>query len=47
MTSPSRDLHADIGEILLSEEEIRAKVIELGARIGADYAGRRLTQIFT
>jgi len=45
VTSPSRDLHADIGEILLSEEEIRAKVIELGARIGADYAGRRLTLV--
>ena len=29
----SRDLHADIGEILLTEEAIRLKVIELGARI--------------
>ena len=41
----TRDLHADIGEILLTEEEIRAKVIELGARISADYAGRDLTLV--
>ena len=41
----SRDLHADIGEILLAEEEIRAKVVELGARISADYAGRNLTLV--
>ena len=41
----TRDLHADIGEILLTEEEIRAKVIELGARINADYAGRDLTLV--
>ena len=45
MTTTSRDLHADIGEILLTEEEIRTKVIELGARIGADYAGRNLTLV--
>ena len=41
----TRDLHADIGEILLTEDEIRAKVIELGARINADYAGRDLTLV--
>ena len=29
----------------MSEEEIRAKVIELGARINADYAGRDLTPV--
>jgi hypoxanthine phosphoribosyltransferase len=40
-----RDLHADIGEILLSEEQIQAKVRELGVRIGADYAGRQLTLV--
>ena len=39
------DLHADIGEILLTEAEIDAKVRELGARISADYAGRRLTLV--
>src|SRR3954454_23363532 len=38
-------LHADIGEILLTEAEIDAKVRELGARISADYAGRRLTLV--
>ena len=39
------DLEADIGEILLSEEAIAAKVAELGRRIGADYAGRNLTLV--
>ena len=33
------DLHADIGQILITEEEIRAKVRELGGQISADYAG--------
>ncbi|HET9613305.1 MAG TPA: hypoxanthine phosphoribosyltransferase [Candidatus Limnocylindrales bacterium] len=39
------DLVGDIGEILLTEEEIAAKVAELGARIGSDYADRRLTLV--
>jgi hypoxanthine phosphoribosyltransferase len=39
------DLDADIGEVLVTEDQIRAKVAELGARIGADYADRRLTLV--
>jgi hypoxanthine phosphoribosyltransferase len=39
------DLAADIGEVLLTEDEISAKVAELGARIGADYSDRRLTLV--
>jgi hypoxanthine phosphoribosyltransferase len=39
------DLRADIGEILVTEDQIRAKVAELGTRIGADYADRRLTLV--
>src|SRR5450830_1218502 len=39
------DLTADVSEILLSEEQIRAKVAELGKRISADYAGRELTLV--
>ncbi|MDQ2965636.1 MAG: hypoxanthine phosphoribosyltransferase [Chloroflexota bacterium] len=39
------DLDADIGEVLLTEEQIQAKVAELGERIAADYAGRRLTLV--
>ena len=34
------ELHDDILEILLSEEEIHAKVRELGAQITKDYAGK-------
>jgi len=33
-------LHDDVSEILLTEEEIRARVAELGKELGADYAGR-------
>jgi hypoxanthine phosphoribosyltransferase len=39
------DLTADVSEILLSEEQIQAKVLELGRRISADFAGRELTLV--
>jgi hypoxanthine phosphoribosyltransferase len=39
------DLEADIGDVLLTEEQIQAKVAELGKRIAADYVGRRLTLV--
>ena len=39
------DLRADIGDILVSEAEIAAKVVELGARITNDYGGRRVTLV--
>ena len=39
------DLQADIGEVLLSEEAIAARVAELGRQIAADYAGRNLTLV--
>ena len=39
------DLHADIGEILLTEEQIVTRIAELGERIAADYAGRPLTLV--
>jgi hypoxanthine phosphoribosyltransferase len=39
------DLQADIGEVLLTEEVIAAKVAELGRRITEDYAGRNLTLV--
>jgi hypoxanthine phosphoribosyltransferase len=42
---PSQDLHADVAEILLTEDQIRAKVAELGQRITADYASRELTLV--
>jgi hypoxanthine phosphoribosyltransferase len=44
MTRPV-DLSADIGEVLLTEEQIAAKVAELGRRISVDYAGRNLTLV--
>ena len=39
------DLDADVAEVLITEEQIQAKVAELGARISADYAGRELTLV--
>ncbi|HKG56293.1 MAG TPA: hypoxanthine phosphoribosyltransferase [Candidatus Limnocylindrales bacterium] len=41
----SADLAADIGDILLTEDQIQAKVRELGKRISADYVGRQLTLV--
>jgi hypoxanthine phosphoribosyltransferase len=39
------DLRADLGDVLLTEVEISAKVADLGRRIAADYAGRNLTLV--
>jgi hypoxanthine phosphoribosyltransferase len=44
MTRPV-DLIADIGDVLLTEAEIQAKIAELGGRIGADYQNRPLTLV--
>src|SRR5450759_4295323 len=41
----TRDLLADIAEVLLTEEQIESKVTELGQRISADYSGRPLTLV--
>jgi len=43
--SPTPDLHADVGEVLLTEDEIRARTAQLGAQITADYSGRPLTLV--
>ena len=43
--SPVAQLHDDVAEVLLTEDEIAAKVRELGARISADYQGRSLTLV--
>jgi hypoxanthine phosphoribosyltransferase len=45
MSGRQVDLHADVGEVLVSEAQIAAKVAELGARISADYAGRSVTLV--
>jgi hypoxanthine phosphoribosyltransferase len=42
---PSSDLVSDVAEVLLTEEQIAAKVAELGQRISTDYAGRELTLV--
>ena len=39
------DLVADVASVLVSEEQIHARVAELGAQISADYIGRELTLV--
>ncbi|MEO7663622.1 MAG: hypoxanthine phosphoribosyltransferase [Candidatus Limnocylindrales bacterium] len=39
------DLQADIGQVLLTEDQIQGRVTELGAQISIDYAGRQLTLV--
>src|SRR2546423_10591125 len=41
------DLHDDISEILVTEEEIRSKVVELGEQITRDYQGKNLLLLGT
>ena len=37
--TPTVTIHADVEEVLLTEEQIRARVAELGSRLTADYVG--------
>ncbi len=39
------DLHADIGDVLVAEADIAARVAELGAQIAVDYGGRPVTLV--
>jgi hypoxanthine phosphoribosyltransferase len=43
--STTVDLHADVAEVLVSEEAIQSRVRELGQRISDDYRGRDLTLV--
>jgi hypoxanthine phosphoribosyltransferase len=45
MTTRIVDLHEDIAQVLLTEEQIATRVAELGARITADYQGGPLTLV--
>jgi hypoxanthine phosphoribosyltransferase len=38
-------LVGDVAEILITEDQIRGKVAELGAQLSADYAGRSVTLV--
>jgi len=35
-------VHSDVGEVLIDEESLRARVVELGVEISEDYEGRDL-----
>ena len=39
---PSATIHDDVEEVLLTGEQIQARVAELGAQLAADYGGRDL-----
>ncbi len=45
MTTRIPDLTTDVGDVLLTEEHLQARIAELGAQISADYAGRQLTLV--
>ena len=45
MTQAPPDLERDIAEVLITSEQIQAKVAELGARVSADYAEREVTLV--
>jgi hypoxanthine phosphoribosyltransferase len=45
MSERRTDLATDVEQVLVSEEQIAAKVAELGAMVSADYAGRELTLV--
>ena len=45
MTMQAGQLAADVAEVLVTEEQIRLKVAELGARLNTDYADRELTLV--
>ncbi|HEX8026569.1 MAG TPA: hypoxanthine phosphoribosyltransferase [Candidatus Limnocylindrales bacterium] len=45
MALRTADLETDIGEVLLTEAQIQARVAELGQQIAADSAGRHLTLV--
>jgi hypoxanthine phosphoribosyltransferase len=45
MTTRTIDLGADIGEVLLTEDQIQSKIVELGRQISEDYGDRRLTLV--
>ena len=35
-------VHADVGEVLIDEDALRSRIVELGAEISTDYEGRDL-----
>jgi hypoxanthine phosphoribosyltransferase len=45
MAEQPADLHPDIEAVLVAEGQISAKIIELAARIDADYAGREVVLV--
>ena len=42
MATVERELEEDVAEVLLTEEQIRLRVAEMGAQISRDYAGKEL-----
>jgi hypoxanthine phosphoribosyltransferase len=40
-----REMHEDLAEILITEEQIAARVAELGAQISKDYSGKDLALV--
>lgn len=45
MPTPPPSLYHDVAEVLISEEQIKRRVAELGARINKDFAGEQILVI--
>ncbi len=45
MPNPMRDYHEFLGEVLIPEEQLQARIAELGAQISRDYAGESVLLI--
>src|SRR5580692_5676246 len=45
MAEQPADLHPDIEAVLVSQSQIAEKIVELAAKIGADYAGREVVLV--
>jgi hypoxanthine phosphoribosyltransferase len=45
MAEQPADLHPDIEAVLVSQSQIAAKIVELAAKIGADYDGREVVLV--
>ncbi len=43
--SPGHDMQADIDQIIISQEQIQARIAELGERISQDYYGKDLVMV--
>lgn len=40
-TATTYDIHADVGDVLFTKEQLASKTVELGKLLGKEYAGKK------